>query len=163
MKDILLIRFRAIAANLRQYISTSGTMYSKFFGFAGGKEQPVEDSIIKTNIKLYQIANGILRDVATVLLHVLIDTSANTRAMGKVEGTENLLLYLKTFFKSFVSGVPIITSPTRGFIGAKSTNRAESRDADAERVTGISTMARMVCKAVSRSQWVSYTKAVIQL
>lgn len=96
MKSMLLMRYRAIAASLYQYILTHGTMYGKMFGFANGRERPAMDGAGDSTTTLYQIANGILKWVDTALLHSTMGMTPDTKAMGKDQYTENLLMQSKT-------------------------------------------------------------------
>ena len=160
MKEMLLMRFRAVAASMHQYVFARGTMYGKTFGFASGRERPAENSAGVETTKLYQIANGILKSIDTALLHISMDSSVDTRAMAKEQYTENLLLQSISKTISSGSGHSNLIEYISGNISSESLDVGFANSAIAERGMG-KVLTYTIHKASPLSVWITYTKGII--
>lgn len=74
MKNILLMRYRAIAASLFEYVRTRGNVYGKLFSFANSHISSTENGSGSAIAELYQIANGIPESVDDTMMYSLLGT-----------------------------------------------------------------------------------------
>lgn len=102
MKNMLLMRYRAIAASLYEYVRTRGTMYSRFFSFASGQVRPTENGSGLSITELYQIANGIPESVDDTMMYCI--TVSDDRGLIRSQYPEDLLMLLLSKPTSIASG-----------------------------------------------------------